>query len=97
MRPFRHFLSTLNCSFIDEIKRENNINTNNTRERQAFSATHELGHICRVDQRVRERVPFECDNDAEMNEKIIDRFAAELLMPRDLFIEAINNWFKETK
>lgn len=73
------------------------INTNNTRERQAFSAAHELGHIWRVDQRVREKVPLSCKNDAEMNEKIIDRFAAELLMPRDLFIEAINNWFKETK
>lgn len=73
------------------------INTNNTRERQAFSAAHELGHIWKVDQRVRDRVPFKCDNDAEMNEKIINRFAAELLMPRDLFIEAIENWLKGTK
>ena len=32
------------------------INSNNTRERQAFSAAHELGHIWQVDKRLEERL-----------------------------------------
>jgi hypothetical protein len=59
------------------------INTANTRERQAFSVAHELGHIWNVDGRLRERIP---DEKFE-TEDIIDRFAAELLMPEKLFKE----------
>ena len=33
------------------------INSNNTRERQAFSAAHELGHIWQVDKRLEKKVP----------------------------------------
>ncbi len=57
------------------------INTNNTRERQAFSAAHELGHIWRVDERLLEKasgLQFDV-------EEVINRFAAELLMPEKLF------------
>ncbi|AKN33780.1 hypothetical protein Ccar_24320 [Clostridium carboxidivorans P7] len=67
------------------------INTNNTRERQAFTAAHELGHILKVDKRLREKFPeeeFKC-------EVVINRFAAELLMPRELFKEAMEFKLKE--
>ncbi len=61
------------------------INTNNTRERQAFSAAHELGHIWKVDERVRKEFP---DRDID-TEEIINRFAAELLMPEKYFQKEI--------
>lgn len=67
------------------------INTNNTRERQAFSAAHELGHMWKVDKRIYEKFPNENFN----NEDLINRFAAELLMPKDLFNEAIKIWLKK--
>lgn len=57
------------------------INTSNTRERQAFSVAHELGHIWDVDGRLKKILPDESFD----VEEVIDRFAAELLMPEDLF------------
>lgn len=67
------------------------INTANTRERQAFSAAHELGHIWNVDGRLKERLP-ELDIDVEA---VINRFAAELLMPERVFIEQGRDKMKE--
>lgn len=67
------------------------INTANTRERQAFSAAHELGHIWKVDERIREMHP-----DKEIDtEEVVNRFAAELLMPRELFERAIDEQLKK--
>ncbi|MGN0161355.1 MAG: ImmA/IrrE family metallo-endopeptidase [Lachnospiraceae bacterium] len=57
------------------------INTANTRERQAFSVAHELGHIWKVDSRLKAKLPGE-EFDSE---EAIDRFAAELLMPQEEF------------
>ena len=61
------------------------INTNNTRERQAFSAAHELGHIWKVDERLQAKFPQEYFDE----EEAVNKFAAELLMPKQLFEEAI--------
>lgn len=61
------------------------INTSNTRERQAFSVAHELGHIWSVDDKIRKLFP----DMILSSEDIVNRFAAELLMPRDLFSEAV--------
>lgn len=60
------------------------INTAQTIEKQVFTAAHELGHIWGIDTVVSTDVEnsFLC----ECGEKIINRFAAELLMPEDLFI-----------
>lgn len=59
------------------------INSANTKERQAFSAAHELGHIWKVDERLKEKFP-----DIEFDvEDAINRFAAELLMPEEAFKE----------
>lgn len=59
------------------------INTSNTRERQAFSVAHELGHILCIDQRIYDIFP-EC-RDSVSEEDIVNRFAAELLMPEQEF------------
>lgn len=59
------------------------INTANTRERQAFSVAHELGHIWKVDEQLMEIVP-DVDFDVE---DVINRFAAELLMPEQIFVK----------
>lgn len=64
------------------------INTNNTRERQAFSAAHELGHIWKVDERLKKEfpnIPFDVED-------AINRFAAELLMPETYFKQTINDF-----
>lgn len=66
------------------------INSSNTMERQAFSVAHELGHIWNVDGRLRENLP-----DVEIVvEDVINRFAAELLMPERLFIDETNDYIK---
>ncbi|MGD9678707.1 MAG: ImmA/IrrE family metallo-endopeptidase [Vulcanibacillus sp.] len=67
------------------------INSNNTRERQAFIAAHELGHIWEVDKRLKNKFPDEIFN----AEEVVNRFAAELLMPRRIFQEAMANQLKK--
>jgi Zn-dependent peptidase ImmA (M78 family) len=62
------------------------INTAQTIEKQVFTAAHELGHLWDVDEYV-------CSEnnvvDQEtVREDIINRFAAELLMPEDEFLNA---------
>lgn len=59
------------------------INTAQTIEKQAFTAAHELGHIWRVDQVVAEQCGLPLNE--ELGEQIINRFAAELLLPEELF------------
>ncbi len=79
------------CHVVRTIKGIKNqlvfINTANTRERQAFSVAHELGHIWNVDVRIKHTLP-DIDFDVE---DVINRFAAELLMPEKVFIEQANN------
>lgn len=67
------------------------INTNNTRERQAFSAAHELGHMWNVDKRIREKCPEQVID----TEKVINRFAAELLMPEELFKKVLADYLEK--
>lgn len=57
------------------------INTNNTIEKQVYIAAHELGHVWKID----EKVLAKCDGNID-SEAIINRFAAELLMPAELFV-----------
>lgn len=59
------------------------INTAQTIEKQAFTAAHELGHIWKVDQFVAEKCGMDLSD--ELGEQIINRFAAELLIPKELF------------
>lgn len=57
------------------------INTAQHKEKQIFTAAHELGHLWAVDKAI-----YKADSSIT-SEQIINRFAAELLMPKDLFIE----------
>ena len=56
------------------------INTSNDIEKQVYTAAHELGHVWKIDEKVLSQITKECDSEA-----IINRFAAELLMPEDIF------------
>lgn len=62
------------------------INTNQDKEKQIFAAAHELGHIWRLDQFLKERG---IALDEEQEEDVMNRFAAELMMPTDLFLKFI--------
>ena len=70
------------------------INTAQTIEKQAFTAAHELGHIWKVDQHVAEQCGLLLDE--ELGERIINRFAAELLIPegwfRRLYLQEYRRW-----
>ena len=69
-----------------EIHRFVFINTNQSTAKQVFTAAHELGHIWEVDKYVERVSGTALDEGTE--ELVINRFAAELLMPREEFISA---------
>jgi Zn-dependent peptidase ImmA (M78 family) len=56
------------------------INTSNGIEKQIYTAAHELGHVWKIDEKILSQVEDKADSEA-----IINRFAAELLMPYDIF------------
>ena len=70
------------------------INTAQTIEKQVFTAAHELGHIWKVDDYVIENED-EVEDSSDIREKIINRFAATLLMPSDIFKETADSLIKE--
>lgn len=57
------------------------INTAQTIEKQVFTAAHELGHTWKVDEIIEGRFGLAEDQ----REQIVNRFAAELLIPEDIF------------
>lgn len=57
------------------------INTSKVVQEQIWTAAHELGHVWDVDRDVIEKYP-DCKESAE---QIVGRFAAEFLMPEDIF------------
>lgn len=56
------------------------INTSNGIEKQVYTAAHELGHVWEIDKKVLSHFSKKYDS-----EVIINRFAAELLMPENIF------------
>lgn len=62
------------------------INTGNPIEKQVYTAAHELGHVWKVDERVKSKLNHDANE-----EQIINRFAAELLIPEQLFIKSMQN------
>lgn len=60
------------------------INTANYWDKCIFCAAHELGHVYRIETCIKESCPDSVINDAECDE-IMNRFAAELLMPETKF------------
>ena len=78
------------------------INTANTTERQIFTAAHELGHIWQVYQKLQENCPSvdEYINslwDDSNEEFVANKFAAQLLMPSELFKEEVNRELSDPK
>lgn len=61
------------------------INTANPEEKQIFAAAHELGHILQVDDKVIEKLQQYNKKGIDFHEAIISRFAAELLVEKDIF------------
>lgn len=74
------------------------INTAQTMEKQVFTAAHELGHIWCIDDIILDLNVIKKE-DKNSRELIINRFAAMLLMPKNLFQIAweteCNNHFKK--
>ena len=71
------------------------INTNQTIDKQIFTAAHELGHIWEVDSYVIEKLNGKIGQFD--NEDIINRFAAELLMPQDQFLAVFECEYQKHK
>ena len=69
------------------------INTSQTMEKQNFTAAHELGHIWNIDEYVLAKLRVEPS--PEMREAIINRFAAMLLMPENLFCRVVDEKLAE--
>lgn len=61
------------------------INTARTLAEQVFIAAHELGHVWDVNSKLADIAPESKNLTAKEEEDIIDRFAAELLMPPQRF------------
>lgn len=74
------------------------INTSQTLEKQVFTAAHELGHIWQIDEAILQEFPHLSDvnrDSDDLAEAIINRFAAELLMPEALFRSFVNSDIKQ--
>lgn len=76
-----HIKRFLNGELIDFVY----INTANTMAEQVFAAAHELGHVWKVAGKVWEELGTNEKLTKEIEEKIVGRFAAELLMPKQEF------------
>lgn len=65
------------------------VNTAQTMEKQVFTAAHELGHIWNIDKFITDKYSDKFDlseiDSEDLQERIINRFAAILLMPGDIF------------
>lgn len=76
-----------------EMKQFVYINTSKVLQEQVWTAAHELGHVWKVDEYVR-------DNIANIHvdvEKIVGRFTAEFLMPSAIFVREANNRLNSNK
>lgn len=67
------------------------INTQKVLQEQVWTAGHELGHVWKVDQYVKNN----CANCSEDIETIIGKFTAELLMPKENFRAEIQSKLTE--
>ena len=72
------------------------INTGKTIEQQVFTAAHEMGHVWNVSKKVRDLAINKGLEIGDIDdEKVTDRFAAELLMPTDMFIGCFDKHVRE--
>lgn len=61
------------------------INTARSSAEQIFAAAHELGHVWEVAKKIWETLEYKDDLTEDIEETIVNRFAAELLMPEEQF------------
>lgn len=67
------------------------INTTKAVQEQTWTAAHELGHVWKVDAYVKDKL-----NPHDLNsEHLVNRFAAELLLPEDIFIKELDDKLRE--
>lgn len=71
------------------------INTDKKYAEQVFAAAHELGHVKNVVEKVAEEVGEVKELSEVESEDIINRFAAELLMPCDIFKSSFLSFYNE--
>ncbi len=76
-----------------EMKQFVYINTSKVLQEQVWTAAHELGHVWRVDQYVKDNIAM-CEVEAE---KIVGRFTAEFLIPTEIFRREAHNRLKYNK
>ena len=76
-----HIKRFMNGKLIDFVY----INTAKAMAEQIFAAAHELGHVWKVADKVWEELGTNETLTKEIEEKIVGRFAAELLMPEQEF------------
>lgn len=69
------------------------INTSQDIEKQNFTAAHELGHVWKVDEHLKTELGVSINDD--LNERIMNRFAAELMMPKKLFCAFFEKTFDD--
>lgn len=67
------------------------INTTKAVQEQTWTAAHELGHVWRVDSYVKQKL----NQHSFDSEDLVDRFAAELLLPMDIFKKELEGKLKE--
>ena len=83
----------------DEMRDFVYINTDKTIEQQIFTAAHEMGHVWNVYHKVAERASIQGiildESDMDLEERVVDRFAAELLMPENEFKNSVYRYVKE--
>ena len=70
------------------------INTSKNIEKCIFCAAHELGHIYEIEKKIKKEMP-ELELTSDIIDIIMNRFAAELLMPENLFCEKFEHKFDE--
>lgn len=66
------------------------INTAHTLDKQVFTAAHELGHILEIAEKICKKLKYGFDE--EIDDRITNLFAAELIMPHDLFERSYANY-----
>lgn len=69
------------------------INTAQSAEKQVFTAAHELGHVWAVDRQI--EMEANVSFNSQERECVINRFAAELLMPEEHFIKIADSEFRK--
>lgn len=67
------------------------INTANPVEKQIYTAAHELGHVWSVADKIENKIQI---NESQ-KELIVNRFAAELLLPENIFKKLMEQKLKE--